>query len=158
MAKPKTPKTLDEETFTWIKNQKSLNRPGRPPSDRSTGAKRRQRYFNIRNVAQKEIADLTRLANMLPKKQLKQIFTWETLKPVVEALLHNQAEPDPVRAQIAQLFIEEGFGCLVGMKTELMTKAHLRTTDEATDLANYIVESLKPDGKRFFHSSYPGAY
>jgi hypothetical protein len=154
MAKPKTPKTLDEETFTWIKNQKSLNRPGRPPE----AAKRRQRYFAIRNVARKEIVDLTKLADMLPKDQLEQIFTWETLKPVVEALLHNQTEPDPVRAQIAQLFIEEGFGCLVGMKTELMTKVHLRTKDEATDLANYIVESLKPDGKRFFHNSYPGAY
>lgn len=155
MVRPKTPETLGEETLKWLEDQKSLERPGRPPRDNT----KRQRYLAIRNVAQKEIVDLTRLANMLPKDQLKQIFTWETLKPLVEALLpHPQAEPDPVRAQIAQLFIEHGFWCLMGMKPELMTKAHLRTKDEATDIVNFLVESFKPEGNRFFHSSYPGTY
>jgi len=84
MAKSKNPKTLDNETFEWMKHQKVLkdvnSKPGRPVGPR-TAAKRRQRYFHIRNVARKEIADLVKLARTLPERQFKQIFNVDRLLP-----------------------------------------------------------------------------
>lgn len=79
MAKPRTFKTLDEETFKWIEKTEKAKKestPGRP----STNAER-QRYLHIRRVALKELEDLARLAECLPEDQLTQIFNKEILEP-----------------------------------------------------------------------------
>ena len=147
MGKPKTLKTLDEETFKWIKNQKTLNIPGRPPGD----DRKRQRYFSVRNVARKEIADLTKLAKMLPDDQVDQIFNIDTLKPIVDELLCNQihgpsgtdrAKTYLERSKIAQLFIRSGFDYLSTMKPIMMTSSHRRTVEEADDLSLFLLESF----------------
>ena len=87
MVKPKIPKTLDEETFKWINNKRTPRVPGHPPDSKKDNAVR-QRFFYIRQVAQKEIADLTRLAEILPEDQQNQIFNDQKFYPFLKALLH----------------------------------------------------------------------
>lgn len=150
MAKSRIVKTLDDNTFEWIENQKPLSRPGR----RAEAAKRRQRYFSIRNVARKEIADLTNLARTLPDDQLNQIFNVDTLKPIVNELLWGPVyvPPYPKRAQlylerakIAELFIKWGFDYLSTMKGNMVTLSNKRTIDEANDLARFLLETFKSE-------------
>lgn len=76
MAKTKSLKTLDNETFEWIEKQKTVD-----VYNYKEAARRRQRYFHIRNVARKEIADLVKLAKTLPEDQFKQIFNIDRILP-----------------------------------------------------------------------------
>ena len=87
MARAKIPKTLGEDTFKWINNKRNPRMPGHPPDSKKDNAVR-QRFFYIRQVAQKEIADLTRLAEILPEDQQDQIFNDQKLYPFLKALLH----------------------------------------------------------------------
>jgi hypothetical protein len=60
-----TLKTLDENTFEWIEKTEKARKeslPGRPRTNAE-----RQRYFQIRVVAFKELEDLARLAECLPE-------------------------------------------------------------------------------------------
>lgn len=82
MAKAKTLKTLEEEHFKWIESYKVGRVPGKPPLK----SRERQRLYYIRQVALKEIKDLTRLAEILPEDQLSQIFTHENLAGFFRAL------------------------------------------------------------------------
>lgn len=160
MAKPKRIYTLDEDMFTWIEHEKTLNEPGRPPE----AAKKRQRRFVIRNIARKEIADLTKLAKRLPQDQLDQIFNKDNLEGLVMELLWSPVlkrpdsknpegpgvrvrEPDLETAMIAQLLIEYGFSYLIMMKPTMVTLSHRRTIDEAIDLSKFLLESFKPNSK-----------
>jgi hypothetical protein len=94
MAKSEILKTLDEETFDWIEYQKKKQKekiPGRPNDESKQQNTRRQRFFHIRQVAQKEIVDLTRLAEILPEDQQSQIFNDNKLWPFLKALFNFSA-------------------------------------------------------------------
>lgn len=195
MAKPKNEKTLDDETFKWIEEQKPKRclkctragvevdwtsnpmkikcpkkdhpsrawgdvcsdkpgRPGRPPragtKAGTEAGRRRQRYFSIRNVAHKEIDDLTKLAKGLPDKQANQIFTADHLKELISALLRDPVGlpfPDRAklyleRARIADLFIREGFEYLTSMNSDMMDLSHKRTMEEATGLSEFLLKNF----------------
>ncbi|MGB8781039.1 MAG: hypothetical protein WCD81_10380 [Candidatus Bathyarchaeia archaeon] len=80
MAKLKLWKTLAEETFKWIENQKKLKRPGRREEESETEeGRRKQHWYKIRETAKAEILDLKRLADILPEDQLQQIFNEKNL-------------------------------------------------------------------------------
>jgi hypothetical protein len=121
-------------------------KPGRPLEVN----RRRQRYFSIRNVAHKEIDDLTKLAEVLPDKQANQIFTVDHLKGLASALLQDPVGfpfPDRAplyleRARIAQLFIKYGFDYLSGMNSSMMTLPHKNTMEEAIDLSRFLLETF----------------
>jgi hypothetical protein len=84
MVKTKNLKTLDNVTFEWIEKQKMLKSDKTKLAGENAikeSAKSRSRYFQIRNVARKEIADLVKLAKTLPEDQFTQIFNLDRLKP-----------------------------------------------------------------------------
>src|SRR5208283_1696099 len=103
MVKVKTPRTLQEKDVEWLKKQKTLQglkKPGRKAQDipqegasfeQQKGAKR-IRFSTIRDIARKEITDLTFLAEILPEQQLKQIFVDEQLKPFFSAIIFGEKE------------------------------------------------------------------
>lgn len=183
MVLTRNPKTLDNETFEWIEEQKVLkdnkSKVGRPESPLKTAAKRRQRYFRIRKVARKEIADLVKLVKKLPEKQFEQIFNIDRIKPQPYAETEKEKnelqektksvddlpelvfsflrypsfrhdKPSINRAEIARLFIEWGFEYLCEMAPDLMTLSHEQTRVAALDLANFLTESFKQKSERFY--------
>jgi hypothetical protein len=103
--KTSIPRTLDDKTFKWLENRKTLNLPGRPTKDvpekglsnLQLKTRRRQKFFRIRETASKEIYDLTKLAELLPEDQLRQVFTTGQLRPLFAAILRplkrNPEEP-----------------------------------------------------------------
>lgn len=121
------------------------DKKGRPPE---ADNRRRQRYFSIRNVAHKEIDDLTKLIEVLPDKQANQIFIADHLKGLISALLGGpmgEHFPDRAklyleRARIAQLFIEYGFDYLSSMNSSMMTDAHKDAMVAAIDLSRFLLE------------------
>lgn len=94
MQRKGVPKTLGEETFEYLKNVKMLKLPGRPKrivaeeglSREQLTSRKRQKLFKIREVAIKEISDLTRLAQLLPEDQLRQVFNVDKLYPLFKAI------------------------------------------------------------------------
>jgi hypothetical protein len=58
-------------------------------NSRAMMASDKQKMYRVRKKAQKTIADLTYLAQVLPEKQLKQIFNDGTLIPFCKAILHR---------------------------------------------------------------------
>ena len=107
MAKSEILKTLDEETFDWIEYQKKKQKekiPGRPNDESKQQNTRRQRFFHIRQVALKELADLKRLGECLPEDQQCQVFNAETLTPLFDALFRF-GEADGVTR------VAKGFTC-----------------------------------------------
>ncbi|MHA2112324.1 MAG: hypothetical protein ACW98W_12650 [Candidatus Hodarchaeales archaeon] len=75
-----------------------------------------------------------------------------SLTPVVEALLGkplaDNAEPDLIRAEIAQLFIQTGFSYLALMKIHMIPSLYERVISEANELSRLLVTSFQPEGKR----------
>lgn len=148
MAKPKRVYTVDEEMFAWIESEKTLKGPGRP----SEAARKRQRYLRIRNVARKEIADLTKLAKTLSEHQREQIFNVDYFTGLTGTLFTwpgiERANPELKKAEIAELFIQAGFSYLSSMKRDHMTLSHKRTLEEAIDLSRYLLDSFRPERDR----------
>lgn len=79
-----TLKTLNEKTFDWIEKTEKARKESLPGCPRTNAE--RQRYFQIRLVAFKELEDLMRLAECLPEKQLKHIFKNKNLQNLFRAL------------------------------------------------------------------------
>ena len=96
-------KTLDEKTFEWIENEKKKTVPGHPPLPNVE----RQRYHHIRNVALKEIENLTRLAECLPEGQQSQIFNDKKLWPFLKALLNFPASYEVSREKDEIIYTPE---------------------------------------------------
>lgn len=98
------------------------------------------------------LIDLELFIEVSDKKDVDQVITQETLKPVVEALLWypliKPDKPDMKRAEIAQLFIQVGFNYLSAMKPASMTSSHHRTKDDAIDLSYFLVDAFKPENER----------
>lgn len=94
MTKPKLSKTLSDSDIAWVKKQKAFPLPGVPQtplpekglSKKQQQARKRQKFFKVREIVLKEISDLTLLAEFLPEDQLKQIFTEEQLLPLFNAI------------------------------------------------------------------------
>jgi len=108
-------KTLDKKTFDWLNNQETLKlkMPGRPPLE----GRERSRFLHIREVAKKEISDLTELLKVLPEQQQKQIFNKKNLEPFFTTLFNatsqDLSEEKRLRlVEICQCALNEiGFQC-----------------------------------------------
>ncbi|MCS4537354.1 MAG: hypothetical protein HYY67_00655 [Thaumarchaeota archaeon] len=121
-------------------------RPEGEPSIQSTDF-----WFDVRQSVKAGLYDLEMLIETAPEKELTKVITAEALKPSVQSLLWNTAlglPPDPNRARIAQMLIEQGFGYLGLAVRNKITLSHGRTIQEAIDLANFLAESAKPESER----------
>lgn len=117
------------------------------------GKSRNDFWCDRRKQVEQALIDLQLFIEAAEDDQVNQVVvTQETLAPVVETLLHYpvvyRAEPDLKRAEISQLFIEMGFIYLSDMMPGMMSLSHKQTKDAAIDLANFLVESFRPEKER----------
>ena len=70
---------LRKKVKKWVRFQKMMNRKQKPAD--------RQRYHRIRKAALKTFEDLTFLAENLPEREYKRIFSAANVKPLLHALL-----------------------------------------------------------------------
>ena len=61
--------------------------------------------------------------------------------------------PDVNIAEIARLFIQQGFRCL-SEQNKYVTKSHARTIEDAIDLSYFLVDTFKPESERAIVSHY----
>jgi hypothetical protein len=106
----------------------------------------KQKMYRIRKKAQKTIEELTYLAQNLPEKQLKQIFSEAALIPFCKAILHRpEADKKRIRkiilGLIGDVFGDEEFALR-------MVPEDARRLISNTDNPLELVESL------FFASMY----
>jgi hypothetical protein len=90
---------------------------------------------------------------MAEEKNINQVIKKETMEPIVNALFSfrlsnstkmlERVNPDPIMAEVAQLFVETGFNYLKSFQREEITLSHQRTIEEAIDLANYLQRQRK---------------
>jgi len=103
-------------------------------------------WHDVRKRVKTALVDL-QLFIISGKSHVDKVVTRENLKPVVRTLLwHPVVDKDPPdrnRAEIAQLFIEEGFNYLRSKTSGHVTLSHSRTIEEALDLSNYLVRHFK---------------
>lgn len=111
---------------------------------------RNQFWYKVRNRVRTALTDLQLFIEVTGKNNVNQVVTQETLAPVVKALLSFKEGPDLKRAEIARLFIRTGFNYLKSKEKDI-TLSHHRTTEEALDLTDFLVESFKPESKRQYH-------
>jgi hypothetical protein len=130
--------------FTQQQREKILTNPW----DKTTSDFR----YDVRKRMKASLLDLQLYIELASKKDVNKVVTREALKSVIEALLWTpvveQAKPDLVRAEIAQLFIRAGFDYLTSMKPSYMTSSHKNTMENAFDLADFLVELFKPESER----------
>lgn len=118
-----------------------------------------QFWDDVRNRVRNALKDLELFIESADEKQVKQVLTAETLKPVIVSLLQKGdvrvygKMPDANIAKIAHLFVREGFRCL-SEQNKYVTKSHARTIEEAIDLSNFLVETFKPESERHLVSRY----
>jgi len=113
------------------------------------GLDRNQFWYKRRKQVERALIDLTLFIEVSGKKNVNQVITQESLRPVVSALLWHpivdRVDPDVNLAEIAQLLIESGFSYLREMFRA--TDRHLplssqRTIEEAVDLSKYLVSQV----------------
>jgi hypothetical protein len=95
-------------------------------------------WNDVRKRVRNAQKDLQLFVMTSDRDQVNQVITAETLVPAIRALLDSRMS-DLNRAEIARLFITEGFSYLQGTSVLNITLAHDRTITEAIDLANYLV-------------------
>lgn len=108
-------------------------------------------WFDQRNRVERGLIDLQLFIDVAEKKNVNKVVNAGTLKPLVGILLRKPVrgfslEPDPIRAWIAQLFIEAGFYYLERMCSDHITLSHKHTIEEAIDLSRYLARAV-PDEK-----------
>ena len=88
------------------------------------------------------------------EKDVSMVMVGERLQPLVQKLASAEYpfKPDIRRADIANVLIQNGFRYLYYSKQHDITLSHQRTIKEATDLANYLVQSYLPLEKRQYFS------
>ncbi|MCW3976823.1 MAG: hypothetical protein NWE77_02700 [Candidatus Bathyarchaeota archaeon] len=108
-------------------------------------------WYRTNKRVKTALKDLQLFIELADKNYVNQVVTVETLKPVVKALLyqpiHDQEVPNRKRAEIAKLFIEEGFGYLGAKSENFVTTLPTtkRTVEDALSLSSYLVESFREE-------------
>lgn len=114
--------------------------------------------WKTRECVKRALIDLQIFIEFADKDDVNMVITRETLMPVVEALLWHpvveQARPDLTRAEIAQMFIQQGFNYLQSWKIPSVVQ---KTIGEAIDISHFLVESFKPESERRYITP-SGAY
>jgi hypothetical protein len=120
--------------FTTITRKRLLGIKGLTGRDRT----KNDFWNDVRKRVKNAQTDFQLFILTADRDQVNQVITAETLVPMVRALLDGR-NADLKRAEIAQLFINEGFSYLKSTSAGNITLAHDRTIAEAIDLANYLV-------------------
>lgn len=116
-------------------------------------------WHDRRNSVERALIDLHLFLETADRNNINQVITAEVLRPVVVSLLHKGDDrvygemPDVNTAEIAHLFIQQGFRCL-SEQNKYITKSHARTIEEALDLSTFLVETFKPENERLLHFRY----
>lgn len=95
-------------------------------------------WNDVRKRVKNALVDLDIFVSTAEKSHVNQVINSGTLVPFVRALL-DARKVDLTKAEIARLFIDEGFSYLQSTCGGSMTLAHARTIEEATDLAGFLV-------------------
>ena len=112
-------------------------------------------WYRQRENVRTSLIDLQLFVEEAEENNVKQVIDEESLKPLVDALLGRLClswQEKLRKAEIARLFINTGFMYLSSIHRNNLTLSHLNTISEATDLANYLVEQLKPRSERRYHT------
>lgn len=138
-------KTGGEGTFTTNTRYRLLGVQGRS----GRGRKEKDFWFHVRNQVKGALIDLQLFIEVAGDNNVRQAFNEEKLKPMVETLLWHpivdNKNPDINRAEIARLFVNSGLNYLENVASSLKadTLLHKRGIEEAKDLSNFLVESLR---------------
>lgn len=108
-------------------------------------------WYDVRNRVKNALVDLELFVETADKEQRDQVLTKHSLEPVINALLISQLswserDPNPTKAEIADMLIQWGFNYLEAMTKNSLTLSHERTMKEALDLSNYLLSSIKGTG------------
>jgi hypothetical protein len=108
-------------------------------------------WYRQRENVKTALLDLELFIESADKDQVNQVLTRQTLRPILSRLFSRPsvAEPDTIRSDIADLFIQESFDYLKG-QIERMTLSHDRTVNEATDLSSYFLQIISKGEKDGF--------
>lgn len=120
--------------FTTITRKRLLGIDGLSGRDRT----KNDFWNDVRKRVKNALVDLNLFISTADRAQVNKVINSETLVQLVRSLLDTR-KADITKAEIACLFINEGFYYLQSTSGGNMTLAHGRTIDEATNLANYLV-------------------
>jgi len=104
---------------------------------------RNQFWYRHRENVKTALIDLQLFVELAGRSNVNQVVTWESLTPIVSALLKGFAvggERDMNRAEMAQMFVQRGLEYLREMNPD-MSLVEIRTIDEATDLSKRLVRA-----------------
>jgi hypothetical protein len=107
-----------------------------------------QFWYDVRNNVKNALKDLELFVETADKGQRDQVLMKDSLEPVVRTMLQtgltwSENEPNPTKAEIADMLIRWGFNYLEAMTKEKLTLSHERTMNEALDLSNYLLSQIK---------------
>ena len=109
-------------------------------------------WYRQRENVKTSLIDLQLFLEQAGENNVKQVFSEETLKPVVEALLFkpiiDQSEAELKRAEIAKLFIRVGFEYLKQMQKRFLREYDVKIIDNALGEANFLVDHFRPESER----------
>jgi len=105
-------------------------------------------WYDVRNRVKSALVDLELFVQTADKQQKEQVLTKDSLEPAISALLTphfswSEQQPNPVKAEIADMLIKHGFSYLGEMAKKDITLSHDRTMKEALDLSNYLLQKIK---------------
>jgi len=106
---------------------------------------RNQFWYRHRENVKTALIDLQLFVELAGRSNVNQVVTWESLSPIVSALLKGFAfggERDMNRAEIAQMFVQEGLEYLQEMNPDLSMTVN-RSISEAVDLSRHLVSDMK---------------
>jgi hypothetical protein len=107
-------------------------------------------WYRQRENVKTALLDLYLFLKEAGEDNVKQVFTEETLAPMISSLLETNyhGAPELRKAEISRLFILYGFNYLHKKYLNNLTVSHKNTIHTAVDLADYLAELLKPFEKR----------
>ena len=103
------------------------------------GGKTESNFWNrIKNYVRNALVDLELFIETAGKERVDEVLTVESLSPIIQALLWAGVFNDKNRAEIAQLFIQEGFLYLESSLFVNLSEIHKRSISEAIDLSRIL--------------------
>lgn len=88
------------------------------------------------------LVDLDLFIQSSEKERVDKVISADSLRPIVQDLLWAGAYNDRHRAEIAQLFIQEGFRYLESSLLNSLSQVHQRSISEAFDLSRVLVMDI----------------
>jgi hypothetical protein len=108
-------------------------------------------WYDQRNKVKTALKDLVFFIEVADKDQVNQVLTYQTLLPIIIEYFHrlSGSEKDPIRSEIADLFIQQSFDYLKGQMTSLSSLED-RTIRDARDLSRRFLQIISKGKKGFW--------